>query len=59
MCLVCNKTDFIESIEVSKRQGEIFAEQNNVEVFFETSAKDGTGIKELFNHVAAEVLHRK
>ena len=44
ICLVGNKTDLIESIEVSKRQGEIFAEQNNVEFFFETSAKEGTGV---------------
>ena len=53
ICLVGNKTDLIESIEVSKRQGELFSQECNVDAFFETSAKEGTGVKELFNHVAS------
>ena len=59
LCLVGNKTDLYESIEVSKRQGELFAEEHNVDGFFETSAKEGTGVKELFNHVAGQVISRK
>ena len=59
ICLVGNKTDLIESIEVSRRQGELFAEQNNVESFFETSALEGTGVQELFNHIGEQVLNRK
>ena len=54
-----NKTDLIESIEVSRRQGELFAEQNSVESFFETSALEGTGVQELFNHIGEQVLNRK
>ena len=27
--------------------------------FFETSAKDGTGVKDLFNHIAGQVVKHK
>ena len=40
------------------REGKQFAEQNGFPAFMETSAKDGTGIQELFNHMAHEVSAR-
>lgn len=57
--LAGNKTDLIESIEVPKRQGQAFAEENECQAFFETSAKEGVGIKELFNEIAKEAYARK
>ena len=40
------------------REGKQFAEQNGFQEFKETSAKDGTGIQELFKHMAQEVVAR-
>ena len=57
--LIGNKTDLIDSIEVSRRQGELFAEENDCHAFYETSAKEGTGIKELFDNVALEAYKRR
>ena len=56
--LVGNKTDLLESVEVPYREGKQFAEDNGFPAFMETSAKDGTGIQELFKHVAQEVSAR-
>ena len=52
LCLAGNKID----VEPSKKKvptikGKEFAEQNNM-IFFETSAKNGTGVKELFKAIA-------
>ena len=52
ICLVGNKTDLLEQVEVPHREGKQFAEQNGFQEFKETSAKDGTGIQELFKHMA-------
>ena len=54
LCLAGNKSD----LEPSKRQvptskGKDFAEQNNM-IFFETSAKTGAGVKELFQAIATK-----
>ena len=57
--LIGNKTDLIDSIEVSRRQGELFAEENGCQAFYETSAKEGTGIKELFDYIALEAYKRR
>ena len=57
--LIGNKTDLIDSIEVSRRQGELFAEENECHAFYETSAKEGTGIKELIDHIALEAYKRR
>ena len=47
ICLIGNKTDLEEKREVSYEEGKIFAEENNL-LFFETSAKDGNNIQEIF-----------
>jgi ethanolamine utilization protein EutP (predicted NTPase) len=39
---------------VSKSRAEVFAEKNNA-LLFETSAKDNTGVEELFKKVSEEV----
>ena len=54
LCLAGNKSD----IESSKRQvstakGKAFAEEHNM-IFYETSAKTGAGVKELFQAIAAK-----
>ncbi len=54
LCLAGNKID----VEASKRQvstskGKAFAEEHNM-IFFETSAKTGAGVKELFQAIAAK-----
>ncbi len=47
ICLIGNKTDLEEKREVSYEEGKNFAEENNL-LFFETSAKDGNNIQEIF-----------
>ena len=62
LCLVGNKND----VEASKKRvptskGKAFAEENNM-IFFETSAKTGAGVKELFQTIAVkeyEILKEK
>ena len=62
LCLVGNKND----VEPSKKtvptsKGKAFAEENNM-IFFETSAKTGAGVKELFQTIAVkeyEILKEK
>jgi Ras-related protein Rab-5C len=54
LCLAGNKSD----IESSKRQvstakGKAFAEEHNM-IFYETSAKTGAGVKELFQAIAVK-----
>ena len=34
--------------------GEQFASENGIDYFFETSARENTGIQELFSHIATE-----
>ena len=52
IALVGNKVDLIEQIEVMKSEGQQFADQQGVNAFMQTSAKDGTGIEQLFKLVA-------
>ena len=47
ICLIGNKIDLEEKREVSYEEGKNFAEENNL-LFFETSAKDGNNIQEIF-----------
>merc|ERR1712032_353226 len=55
ICLVGNKCD-VETSErsVSKEAGKNFADRNNL-VFFETSAKNDVGIKDLFHTIAKKI----
>ena len=47
ICLIGNKIDLEEKREVSYEEGKNLAEENNL-LFFETSAKDGNNIQEIF-----------
>ena len=49
LILVGNKID-IGYREVTEKEGKSFAKENNMK-YFETSAKTGTGIKEVFNYI--------
>ena len=56
LCLVGNKCDVsAEERKISKIQGENFAKENNM-LFFETSAKTGEGVPELFVTIANKVF---
>jgi Ras-related protein Rab-5C len=54
LAIACNKTDLESERVVSKSRAEVFAEKNNA-LLFETSAKDNTGVEELFKKVSEEV----
>ena len=56
--LVGNKSDVSnEERKISKEKGKKFAEDNNM-IFFETSARTGEGVKELFVNVASQVYEQ-
>ncbi|KAH0794236.1 Ras family protein [Histomonas meleagridis] len=56
--VVCaaNKCDLESQRKVSKKSGEDFALNNQIEYIKETSALSGEGIRELFNDLAKELL---
>ena len=56
LILVGNKIDK-EKREVTKEEASLFAKNNNIK-YFETSAKDGTGIKEIFSLLFEEVYKK-
>ena len=54
LCLAGNKTDVDQSEKrVPTAKGKAFAEQHNM-LFYETSAKTGAGVKELFQAIATK-----
>ena len=57
MVLVGNKIDLEEKREVSFDEGQNFAEQNNM-LFFETSAKSGDNIENIF-YESAELVSKR
>ena len=58
VCLVGNKCDVSDDErKISKNQGKKYAEENNM-LFYETSAKTGNGVKELFNDVAKQAYEQ-
>ena len=54
LCLAGNKND-VDANEkrVPTAKGKLFAEEHNM-IFFETSAKTGAGVKELFQAIATK-----
>ena len=57
ICLIGNKIDLENKREVSYEEGKNFAEENNL-LFFETSAKEGNNIKEIFFQSATNILDK-
>ena len=53
--LVGNKIDIENKREVSKEEAQEFAKFNNLK-YYETSAKNGENVEELFNDVAEEIV---
>ena len=55
-CIVIgNKSDLEEERKVSKNVGETFSKQYNIG-FYETSAKDGTNVKEVFEVLSSDII---
>ena len=55
-CIVAgNKCDLEEKREVNKNEGEDFSKENNIN-FFETSAKEGTNVNEIFQVLSNEII---
>ncbi len=52
--LVGNKCDLESARVISYEEGKMYAEKNKIK-FFETSAKDGTNINEVFEYIANEI----
>ena len=51
-----NKCDLpLEDKKISSNQAKNFCKENNIQVFNETSAKNGFGVKDLFNSLAQKV----
>ena len=57
ICLIGNKLDLEDKREVSYDEGKNFAEENNL-LFFETSAKEGNNIEEIFFESASVILDK-
>ena len=55
ICLVGNKTDLEEKRAVQRAEGEKFAEDNGL-LFFETSAKNGQNIEEMFYKCTEDIV---
>ena len=53
LCLAGNKNDETSKKTVPTSKGKAFAEEHNM-IFYETSAKTGAGVKELFQAIAAK-----
>ena len=55
--LIGNKCDLSDQQVISKERGKLFAEENDIELFLETSAKDNINVKEVaFYQLAMYVL---
>jgi Ras-related protein Rab-2A len=57
LTIVGNKADLQEKRQVSREEAETFAHENNFQ-YFETSAKSGDNIEELFLSIANQVLNK-
>jgi Ras-related protein Rab-2A len=57
ICLVGNKIDLEDKRVISKEEGQKFADDNGL-LFFETSAKTGTNIEEIFNKCTSDIVSK-
>ena len=56
LCLIGNKNDLVDQIEVKDDEINEFIEKNNNIKFFKTSAVTGENIKEIFQYISREIL---
>ena len=59
IALAGNKVDLIEEVVISKQQGTKFANNQGIDIFMETSAKEGIGIKELMEKLCITINAKK
>ena len=57
ICLIGNKIDLENKREVSYEEGQNFAEENDL-LFYETSAKEGNNIQEIFLESATFLVEK-
>ena len=57
ICLIGNKIDLEDKRQISYEDGKKFAEENGM-LFFETSAKEGNNIQEIFSESASYLLDK-
>lgn len=55
--LVGNKLDLVENRRINKEEAENFAHKHNIQ-YFETSAKEGEGIDQVFKFITEEILKK-
>ena len=58
VCLIGNKIDLEDKRQVSYEDGKKFAEENDM-LFFETSAKEGNNIQEIFSESVSILVEKK
>lgn len=56
--LVGNKIDLTKDREVSEMEGREMSERFNTK-YFESSAKTGENINQIFNHISREILSKR
>ena len=48
LCVIGNKSDLSSRRKVTTEEGETYAKENDIDIFFETSAANGSNVKETF-----------
>jgi len=56
VALLANKSD--KTKQVTREEGAAYAQENNISLFFETSAQDGTNIQEAFSALLEGILFK-
>jgi Ras-related protein Rab-1A len=59
ICLVGNKSDLKDHIDVSDEDINEYLQKNNNPKFFKTSAATGENIKEVFQYISIEIMEKK
>ena len=59
ICLVGNKSDLKDHIDVSDEDINEYLQKNNNPKFFKTSAATGENIKEVFQYISREIMEKK
>ena len=57
-CLIASKIDLVDQRKISKKQALRYKKKRKINYYMETSAKDGLGIQEAFEEIAAKLVKR-